>query len=388
MTRRRKFMTLCIVGSNSARRLLDRVAGMAFPLCLLTSAAMAENPLPDVERLKTSPVLLHLKPNPMPSPPRTPGQQTLAHMYLPEGFRAILVAAEPDIRQPVAFAFDERGRIWVAEAFSYPTRRSVGQDQIVILEDRDGDGRFETRKVFAEGLNLISGLEIGYGGVWVGAAPELLFIPDRNHDDVPDAPPEALLDGFGYQDTHECLNSFMWGPDGWLYGNQGVFNYARIGKPGAPDAQRVELRAGVWRYQPVRHEFEVFAEGGSNQWGLDYDECGQIFMTHCRSYWGRGLTTHVIQGGHFWNQANANHAPFIIANPPADFPGFRNYLLASARYDHGAGGAGKPGSDRSEEHTSELQSPVHLVCRLLLEKKKNRVYIIFIQKKKTTYNKQ
>ena len=325
----------------------DRVAELAFSLCLWIGIANAENPLPNVERLKTSPVLQHLKPNPLPSPPRTPGEQTLAQMYLPEGFRAELVASEPDIRQPVAFAFDERGRIWVAEAFSYPTRRPAGQglDKIVILEDRDGDGRFETRKIFAEGLNLISGLEIGYGGVWVGAAPELLFIPDRNHDDVPDAPAEVLLDGFGYQDTHECLNSFMWGPDGWLYGNQGVFNYARIGKPGSPNPERVELRAGVWRYHPVRRQFEIFAHGGSNQWGLDYDERGQIFMTHCRSYWGRGPTTHVIQGGHYWNQANANHAPFIIANPPEDFPGLRNYLLASARYDHGAGGAGKPGSD-------------------------------------------
>src|SRR5580765_6681611 len=251
--------------STSTRRLGDCVAGIAVALCILTSTAIAENPLPDVERLKSSPVLRHLKPNPMPSPTsptRTPGEQTLAQMYLPEGFRAELVAAEPDIRQPVAFAFDERGRIWVAEAFSYPTRRAAGQglDQIVILEDRDGDGRFETRKVFAEGLNLISGLEIGHGGVWVGAAPQLLFIADKNHDDKPDGPPEVLLDGFGYQDTHECLNSFMWGPDGWLYGNQGVFNYAKIGKPGTPEKNRTELRSGVWRYHPVRHEFEIFAD--------------------------------------------------------------------------------------------------------------------------------
>ncbi|MEO8426480.1 MAG: PVC-type heme-binding CxxCH protein [Verrucomicrobiota bacterium] len=298
----------------------------------------------------------------MESPPRTPAEQTVARMYLPEGFRAELVAGEPDLHQPVAFAFDERGRIWVAEAYSYPQKRPAGQglDKIVIFEDRDGDGKFETRKVFAEGLNLVSGLEVGYGGVWIGAAPELLFIPDRNHDDVPDGAPQILLDGFGFQDTHECLNSFLWGPDGWLYGNQGVFNTAHIGAPGAPDAERVELRAGVWRYHPVRHEFEVFAHGGSNQWGLDYDERGQLFMTHCRSYWGRGCTTHVIQGGHYWNQANANYSPFVIANPPADFPDFRNYLLASARYDHGAGGAGKPGSDAIYGGHSHVGTMIYL----------------------------
>src|SRR6266542_5291020 len=111
LTRRRRFMTFCTIGSTSTLRLLDRVAGLAFSLCLLTSTANAENPLPDVERLKTSPVLQHLKPNPMPSPPRTPGEQTLAQMYLPEGFRAELVASEPYIRQPLAFAFDERRRI-------------------------------------------------------------------------------------------------------------------------------------------------------------------------------------------------------------------------------------------------------------------------------------
>jgi putative membrane-bound dehydrogenase-like protein len=307
----------------------------------------AEPPLPQIERLKSSPVLQHLKANPSSSPAQTAPEKTVAQMYVPEGFKVELILGEPDLHQPVAFAFDERGRIWIAEAYSYPQKRSVGQglDKIVIFEDRDGDGKFETRKVFAEGLNLVSGFEVGYGGVWVGAAPELLFIPDRNHDDVPDGPPQVLLDGFGYQDTHECLNSFLWGPDGWLYGNQGVFNLAHIGKPGAPEKERTELRAGVWRYHPVRHKFEIFAHGGSNPWGLDFDERGQIFMTHCRSYWGGGCTTHVIQGGHFWNQANANYAPFIIANPPAEFPSYRNFLMASARYDHGAGGAGKQGSD-------------------------------------------
>jgi putative membrane-bound dehydrogenase-like protein len=100
-------------------------------------------------------------------------------MQLPGGFKAELIAAEPDLVQPIAFTFDERGRIWVVEGNSYPQPREVGagQDRIKILEDKDGDGTFETKKIFCEGLNLVSGIELGFGGVWVGAAPYLMFIP-------------------------------------------------------------------------------------------------------------------------------------------------------------------------------------------------------------------
>lgn len=328
----------------------------------LSPAVRAEEPLPHAERLLSSPVLRGLVPNPAIKNPRTGPEQTVAQMHVRPGFSVQLVLAEPDLHQPIAFTFDERGRLWVAEAYNYPRRAPEGEgsDKIVVFEDVNGDGKFEHRKVFAEGLNLVSGLQVGHGGVWVGAAPYLLFIPDHDGNDIPDGPPEILLDGFGYQDTHECLNNFIWGPDGWLYGNQGVFNHARIGAPGTPDDQRQELRAGVWRYHPYRRKFEVFAEGGSNQWGLDFDERGQLFMTHCRSYWGRGPTTHVIQGGRFWNQANANHAPFIIPNPPRDFPDFRNYLLSSARYDHGAGGAGVAGSDAIYGGHSHVGTMIYL----------------------------
>ena len=342
---------------------IHRVAVTAGCVSLLFVFSLrAEEPLPQLERLNTSPVLRHLKPNPTNGAPKTDAERTVAQMYVPEGFKVEVIAAEPDLHQPVAFAWDERGRIWVVEAYSYPTKRPAGEglDKIIILSDEDGDGRFETRRVFAEKLNLVSAIEIGHGGVWIGAAPELLFIPDRNRDDKPDGAPEVLLDGFGYQDTHETLNSFLWGPDGWLYGIQGVFNTARIGKPGVPREQRPELRAGVWRYHPVKHTFEIFAHGGSNPWGLDYDEHGQLFMTHCRSYWGRGPTTHVIQGGQFWNQVNANYAPFIIANPPREFPEFRNYLLSSARYDHGAGGAGVRGSDAIYGGHSHVGTMIYL----------------------------
>lgn len=224
-----------------------------------------------------------------------------------DGFRVEMVAAEPDVRQPVAMSIDHRGRLWVAEAYGYPTRNEgdEGGDRILIFEDGNGDGTFETRKIFIEGLNLVSGLEVGFGGVWVGAAPYLLFIPDRDGDDVPDGPPERLLDGWGWQDTHETLNSFIWGPDGWLYGCHGVFTHSRVGKPGTPDEERSPINAGVWRFHPGSRVFEVFAHGTSNPWGLDFDDHGQAFITACvipHLY-------HVIQGGRYQRQAGRHFDP-------------------------------------------------------------------------------
>lgn len=298
------------------------------------------------KRAEESPVLWHLRPNPAKptNVANESAQKLVAGMRVQEGFQVELIAAEPTIRQPIAFCFDERGRLWVAEAFSYPNKQpeSQGKDRISILADKDGDGSFELHKVFMEGLNLVSGIEVGFGGVWIGAAPELLFIPKDAEDKA--GKPQVLLDGWGYQDTHETLNSFTWGPDGWLYGNQGVFTKSLIGKPGTSETQRISLNAGVWRYHPVRHVFEVFCHGGSNQWGLDYNSNGHFFMTHCRSFFGKGGTTHAIRNGHFWNQANSKYAPFISATAPDFAPDLQNYLPASARYDSGEGGAGKPGT--------------------------------------------
>jgi len=314
----------------------------------------------------SSPVLWHTVANRPAALPGTVGVEaaaaTVAGMRVTPGFRCDLVAAEPAIHQPIAFAIDPRGRLWVAEAHSYPNRRPEGQglDRIVILADADGDGGFESRKVFREGLNLVSGLEVGFGGVFVGAAPHLLFIPDKDGDDVPDGAPEVLLDGWGFQDTHETLNGFTWGPDGWLYGCHGVFTTSDVGPPGAAADRRSRLNAGVWRWHPVRREFEIFARGGSNQWGLDFTAEGDLFMTHCRSFFGGGGTSHVVRNGHFWNQVNNGHAPFICREPPPFAPGLRNYLPAAARYDSGEGGAGKKGTDAVYGGHSHVGTMVYL----------------------------
>ncbi|MEX0670080.1 MAG: PVC-type heme-binding CxxCH protein [Pirellulales bacterium] len=287
---------------------------------------------------------------------------TVAEMKVTPGFRVDLIAAEPDIHQPIAFAIDPRGRLWVVEGHSYPQKRPEGQglDRIVIFADADGDGTFETRKVFQEGLNLVSGIELGFGGVYVGAAPHLLFIPDRDGDDRPDGEAEVLLDGWGHQDTHETLNSFTWGPDGWLYGCQGVFTSSLVGRPGTPPNERLPITAGIWRYHPVRKQFEIFAHGGSNQWGIDFSSVGDAFMTHCRSFYGGGGTTHILRNGHFWNQANAGYPPFICREAPPFAPALKNFLPAAARYDSGEGGAGKKGTDAVYGGHSHVGTMVYL----------------------------
>lgn len=236
-----------------------------------------------------------------------PAEEAAAAMKLPEGFSVKVFAAEPDVKQPIAMTLDDRGRVWIAEAYEYPNRApgEKGRDRILIFEDTDGDGRFDERKVFAEGLNLVSGLEVGFGGVWVGAAPYFMFIPDRDGDDVPDGKPEVLLDGWGWQDTHETLNTFNWGPDGWLYGCHGVFTHSRVGKPGTPDSERIPLNAAIWRYHPTRHKFEIFSQGTSNPWGVDFNDWGQMISTACVI----PHLFHNIQGARYHRQAGEHFNP-------------------------------------------------------------------------------
>jgi putative membrane-bound dehydrogenase-like protein len=235
-------------------------------------------------------------------------------MTVPEPFTVTLFAGEPDVMQPIAFCLDDRGRLWVAEAYSYPVRRPDNQakDRILIFEDTDGDGKFDKRTVFMEGLNLISGLEVGFGGVWIGAAPYLMFVPVRPGEDKPAGPPQILLDGWHYEDTHETLNSFTWGPDGWLYGCHGVFTYSRVGKPGTPDGQRTPINAGAWRYHPTRQVFEVFAQGTSNPWGLDFDDYGQAFIEACVV----PHLFHLVPGGRYLRQAGEHFNPYTYADIP------------------------------------------------------------------------
>lgn len=265
-------------------------------------------------------------PSELPKYAGLPAEKAAEVAELPPGFKMEVFAAEPDIRQPIAFGLDHRGRVWVAEGYSYPVKRpeGEGEDRILVFEDTDGDGHFDKRTVFMDHLNLVSGLAVGYGGVWIGAAPDFMFVPVTDWDNPkPAGKPQVLLDGWDFtRDTHEVLNTFTWGPDGWLYGCHGVFCPSFVGKPGTPQNERQRVDAAVWRYHPIKHKFEVFAEGTSNPWGIDFNQYGQFFLEACviPHFWN------IIEGARYQRQGGQHYAisaaeksrvqKFLPANAP------------------------------------------------------------------------
>jgi putative membrane-bound dehydrogenase-like protein len=223
-------------------------------------------------------------------------QQAAKEAVVPPGFHVTLVAAEPDVRQPISFCIDDRGRLWVAEAYNYPNRNAPPKDRVLILEDTNGDGKADRSTVFYDKLNYVTGIEVGFGGVWIMSPPNLLFIPDRNGDDKPDGRPQVLLNGFGTkQSAHNIANGFTWGPDGWLYAGHGRTSPSDVGKPGTPSSERMHFDGGVYRYHPTRHVFEAFCDGTTNPWGVDFDDYGEAFISNCVN----PHLYHAIQGGHY-----------------------------------------------------------------------------------------
>lgn len=252
-------------------------------------------------------------------------------MTLQDGFRANVFASEPMITQPMAFCWDDRGRMWIAENRDYESRGTgfskSGDSRILILEDTDRDGVADSRKVFLEGIPFPAAIAVGFDGLWLGAPPNLLFVPDRDGDDRADTDDiEVRLTGWGIRDRHETLNSFHWGPDGWLYGCQGYATPSKVGKPAGKgrlyrhrdpfpekiefDGRPVDINGGVWRYHPTKDQFEVVAHGFSNPWGLDYDAKGQLFISACviPHLW------HVIPGGIYHRQGGSHFNPHVYSD--------------------------------------------------------------------------
>ena len=238
----------------------------------------------------------------VPNRPYSPAE-AIERMTVPEGFRVELVAAEPDIVNPVAFTFDDQGRIWVTESIEYPrSSAGKGRDRIKILADTTGDGRADKVTVFADDLNIPSAIAVGYGGVWVMNAPDLLFFKEENGKALSR---QTVVTGFGRTDTHELPSSLTWGPDGWLYGLNGVFNHCHIKSAG----KEYKFNCALYRIHPRTHHFEVFCEGTSNPWGLVWDPLGSAIVSTC--HWAKDHVFHFVETGYYQRQAGA-YPPYTM----------------------------------------------------------------------------
>jgi putative membrane-bound dehydrogenase-like protein len=250
------------------------------------------------------------------------------------GLTMDLVASEPVIRQPVDLHFDDRGRLWVVQYLQYPFPAGVainwydqylrarytgvpappprhirGADKITVLEDKDGDGVFESHQDVITGLNITTSVLTGRGGVWVMNPPYLLFYRDTSGDGLPDGDPEVRLEGFGLEDTHSLANSLTWGPDGWLYGVHGSTSTAKVRGISF-------LGQAVWRYHPERDTFELFAEGGGNPWTLSFDSQGRAFSG---DNGGNSRGFHWVPGGRYAKNF-PKHGPFTAPHAYGYFP--------------------------------------------------------------------
>jgi putative membrane-bound dehydrogenase-like protein len=257
-------------------------------------------------------------------------EAAVANMTLKEGFQANVWASEPMITQPMAFCWDDKGRMWIAENRDYESRgrgfSNAGNSRILILEDTNHDGVADTKKVFLEGIAFPAAMAVGFDGLFLGAPPNLLFVPDRNQDDIADTTDiEVRLTGWGIRDRHETLNSLHWGPDGWLYGCQGFATPSKVRKPEGKgkifkhkdpfpedilQGEGVDINGGVWRYHPTKDQFEVVAHGFSNPWGIDYDAKGQLFISACviPHLW------HIILGGIYHRQGGQHFNPYFYSD--------------------------------------------------------------------------
>jgi putative membrane-bound dehydrogenase-like protein len=315
------------------------------PLCLLTTHLLAQAKELTGTYLPST--------NECPSP-----EEARKKMTVPEGYEVRCFAHEPMVQNPVAMTWDHRGRLWVVEAYEYPNgsphpapfggeakddqyhpvpanclptkneepgTKNLPRDRVIILEDTDNDGEADKRTVFVQGLNLASAILCGDDGIYIGQQPHLIHFRDADGDDKPDAW-RVVLTGFGREDTHELVNSFCWGPDGWLYMTHGVFTHSKVRRPGQPESEGFKFDAGIGRARPVTGaflpregerakngpatappwEFEVFADGTSNPWGCDYDAAGNFFVSACVI----DHFFHMAPGGIYVRQGGAPENPY------------------------------------------------------------------------------
>lgn len=204
-------------------------------------------------------------------------QKELASFHVAEGFEVSLWAAEPLVAKPIQMNWDADGRLWVVSSTAYPHLKTgeEANDKIFVIEDTDGDGKADKTTIFAEGLLTPTGILPGDGGVYVANSTEILHFSDTDGDGKADKK-RRVLHGFGTGDAHHLIHTFRWGPEGKMYFNQSIYIFSHVETPFG--VKRLEA-GGVWKLNPKTLELDVYARGGINFWGLQFDRWGQSFLT-------------------------------------------------------------------------------------------------------------
>jgi putative membrane-bound dehydrogenase-like protein len=266
------------------------------------------------------------QPLPLPHSEPLSSERSLSKIHVPEGFRVELVACEPQVIDPVAFDWDAKGRLWVIEMSDYP----MGMDghgkaggRVRILEDRDGDGRYESSSLFAEGLNFPNGLLTWRDGVLVAAAPQILFLRDTNGDGKADTN-EVLFEGFNQGNQQLRMNGLRWGLDNWVYcangghhPNHGLETEVKSNRNGLSYA----IGSRDFRIQPDSGELVI--ESGPSQFGRNRDAWGHWFGTqNAKPLWNYVLADRYLARNPYVPSASA--IQFVLPpNSPQVYPASR-----------------------------------------------------------------
>lgn len=214
---------------------------------------------------------------------------------LADGYEINLVASEeqfPELANPVALQFDNKGRLWVATMASYPhwQPKSKMDDKILIFEDHNNDGKADKCITYCGGLHQPTGFEIGRGGAYIAQQPDILFVQDTDGDDRADTRVRQLV-GFCSADSHHGISAFEWGPGGKLYFNEGTFKFSQVESPYG--LTRLH-EAGIWFYDPKTERFGVHSSVAfANPWGHVFDRWGQNFIGDASpgfSYWAAPIS--------------------------------------------------------------------------------------------------
>lgn len=199
---------------------------------------------------------------------------SMERTQVPLDCELILFAAEPDIAKPIAFAWDERGRCWVVETRDYPhgiSDNGEGQDSVKICEDTDGDGKADKFTVFADKLNLPTGIVFARKGIIVAAPPKFIYLEDTDGDDKADKR-EVIIDCWGIKDTHAQASSLHYGFDNWIYGCVGY-----SGIEGYVGGKKQQFTMGTYRFKPDGSAIEFLHQFTNNAWGHSTNDAGDQF---------------------------------------------------------------------------------------------------------------